>query len=512
VVLAFFLAVLTGGCGREPELFVQAGGVPLQRLDPIVQKWFGESMSRMDAHWDETAGLMGAHGYYPIRENAYYAAGLLFRSASGDVARAEVILGGVLKAQYREPGNDFYGTFRRVPTEQPPPEAKPWRHYDPNWREYVGTTLILILEEFGARLSNERVAAIREAVRVAGAGAFIRNVKPDYTNIAIMSALLLDVAGDWSQEASWRERGDLLSRALYDSFRPHQAFPEYNSPTYYGVDLYGLAMWRRHAASPALAQRGAAMEAALWRDIACFYHAGLKNMCGPYDRAYGMNMQDYDALVGVWIAMVVAERDAPLPDPPLPVFRRRIGAEIDFLTVPMYVIVGGRVPQAITNRLSRFEGTRQVRRTITDSPRREATAWMNERVMIGGEFTSGRSERSFLNQLHPATVHWLTPSGTVGWISLRATAPVDAEARAHELIIRFHGEHDAIFDIAVPDAQVSMIRNGVWRLPGLEITVRTEAAEPKVRLVNGRLEVRYAGSAGRGKAFAFRLGVRENLL
>ncbi len=502
---------LAGGCRCAPEPFVQAGGVPLPHVDPVVQKWFGESMDRSDAHWNETAGLMGTNGYFPIRENAYYAAGLLFRSASGDVARADVILEKILAAQYRQAGKEYDGTFRRTPDEQPPAKARPWHHFDPNWREYVGTTLILILEEFGPRLSKERTTAIREAIRLAGEGAFIRHVKPDYTNIAIMSALLLDVAGEWNGKAEWRERGELLSRSIYDAFLRHQAFPEYNSPTYYGVDLYGLSMSRRYAASPAIAQRGADMETALWKDIARFYHAGLKNMCGPYDRAYGMNMQEYESLVGMWIALIVPEREAPLPGPPMPVFKPRIGAELDFLTLPMYAIVGTRVPAGITNAFTRFEGTRQLSRTIADSPRRVATSWMNAQVMMGGEYTSGRGERPFLNQLHPATIHWKTPSGRIGWIRLRATAPIDAEAKEGVLFVRFHGgksNRTAVFDISVPEPQESLILGETWNLPGLPIMVRTDATGPTVKRVNDRLEVRYTSVEKQGNGLTIQLRVQ----
>ena len=56
-------------------------------------------------------------------------------------------------------------------------------------------------------------------------------------------------------------------------YRDEGGFREFNSPTYYGVDLWGLALWRR-SSSPRLVAAGQRLEAALWRDIATFYHAG----------------------------------------------------------------------------------------------------------------------------------------------------------------------------------------------------------------------------------------------
>ena len=84
-----------------------------------------------------------------VRESAWYALGLLLRDGSGDRERAAQILDAVLKAQYREPGKPWDGTFRRTPAEpEPGSEAVIWRAYDPNWREFIGTTFAVILNEY----------------------------------------------------------------------------------------------------------------------------------------------------------------------------------------------------------------------------------------------------------------------------------------------------------------------------------------------------------------------------
>lgn len=48
-------------------------------------------------------------------------------------------------------------------------------------------------------------------------------------------------------------------------------YHEYNSPTYYGVNLYALAFWRRYARSEKLAK---VPHQALWRDIARHHPRG----------------------------------------------------------------------------------------------------------------------------------------------------------------------------------------------------------------------------------------------
>jgi len=58
---------------------------------------------------------------------------------------------------------------------------------------------------------------------------------------------------------------------------------------------------------------GSEMEASLWRTTADFYNANLRNVSGPYDRAYGMDMQSYVSVVGICLRTVMDEDQAPLP-------------------------------------------------------------------------------------------------------------------------------------------------------------------------------------------------------
>ena len=122
----------------------------------------------------------------------------------------------------------------------------------------------------------------------------------------------------------------MLANAIEALFRQQQGFSEYNSPTYYGVDLWALALWRG-SASPLLQTAGLRLEAALWRDIADFYHPGLYNLCGPYDRAYGMDMMRYASLLGLWLWWGCGA--AAFPDPTRP-----FGHAHDFCATPLLAL------------------------------------------------------------------------------------------------------------------------------------------------------------------------------
>ena len=138
-----------------------------------------------------------------------------------------------------------------------------------------------MLIEYPTLLPDDLQAEMQSAIVKAAEGAFRRRVPPQYTNIALMSAFLLDWAGERFAVPIWRAQADALARAIDDLFNERQAFWEYNSPTYYGVDAFALALWRIYGLTDDFRQAGSAIEAWFWRDVARYYHAGLKNLCGP---------------------------------------------------------------------------------------------------------------------------------------------------------------------------------------------------------------------------------------
>ena len=441
----------------------------------------------LDRWWDDRAGMVlypstvgsptnpyQRPGVHLVRESAAYAVALLSRGAPGDVVRAERALGNVLDHQIDEPRSVAHGTWRRAPGE-PLPGASPreWIDYDPNWREFVGTAFALALAH-DSELSPGCVARMEAALRKACEGTLVRGVSPEYTNIALMSAFLLDWTGDRLGEPAWREAGAALGNAVADAYETSGAFPEHNSPTYYGIDLYGVALWRARARSDRLRERGAALEAALWRDLARFYHAGLRNLCGPYTRAYGMDMTRYVATLGCWIAPLVPEGRAPLPP-----FGDGVPDAHDLFELPLVAALEARAPAEVAGELAAFAGPRTVEQRITDAPGRVATATLRESAMWGGEHASGR----FVHwQHHPATIHWRAGEGRVGWARLVANAPVDVVADARGLDARVHtglpGLREADLHVwlecsAPPRAGPDVVA-GVLVFPGLELRCTSE--------------------------------------
>ena len=155
---------------------------------------------------------------------------------------------------------------------------------------------------------------IEAAIRRGCAGSYQRKTGADYTNIALMTAFLLVWSGRRFGITEWVRAGEKLGREIYDLFNQHESFNEYNSPTYYGVDLYALGLWRSYSLNEHLMEWSSKIEHALWRDIAQYYHAEMRNLAGPYDRSYGMDMRRYGAKAGLFIWLQVGRALAPFPD------------------------------------------------------------------------------------------------------------------------------------------------------------------------------------------------------
>jgi hypothetical protein len=475
-------------------------GKHIHSLNPNAQQLAAASVAWMDIYWDDAVGLLWSPGdvadpfqqhpqptgFHMVRESGWYALGLLLRNKRGDFERAIRILDVVLSCQFDEPGRPYHGTFSCAPEEPyPPAEPLEWKHYDPNWREFIVTTVAVILLEYRDRLPHTLVQKVDAAIRKAVEGALARNLAASYTNIALMNAFMLCFAGDRLGEPTWFEHGENMAKEIYRLFKIHNTFEEYNSPTYYGVDLYALALWRAHASSPLLRELGAEMEALLWTDIAQFYHADLGNLCGPFDRSYGMNMRRYVALAGEWIWLVAGQVRAPCPQ-----LDRPFAHPADFCFGPCAAILGAQAPPEAAPHFLAFQGERQVERVISDSPRRVATAWLGSDVMLGAEHTSN-SKRGHA-QFHSATVHWKIGSDKIGWIRLIHSEPVDA--RASENRIEISGAGALTFQVCAPDVPAEAIQLGRWSLPGLWVQVETNALAVRVDLKPGWIEARYTVS------------------
>ena len=217
-------------------------------LAAVTYEW-GMRWWDHDAHmvWNPPGSLvpgMEARQLHLVPNTAWLAYALL---ASGDdAAWAEGVAAvrALIELQYDRPGTVVHGTYRRfLEWPEPPDDAVMWEDYDPNWRQFVGTTFAVILEDFADRLDASVVSAIEASIGLACAGEPARRIPPSYSNPALMRAWLDGWYGLRTGNAELLDRGRAFAAAIVGSFDRHGAFDEFNSPTYYGIDLYALRLW-----------------------------------------------------------------------------------------------------------------------------------------------------------------------------------------------------------------------------------------------------------------------------
>lgn len=455
-------------------------------LDPARGDLASTTLAWCDQWWDDDRGLPWApDGHEAVRRSrslhvvpgaAWYAYGLLARNASGDQERAEQVLHALCDLQYDRPGTDWHGTFAIFAESPTPPVERPemWTDYDPNWRQFLGTTFLAILARYEDGLAADLVARLDGALRLAVTGELPHRVPASYSNIALMKAALEVGAGVRHNEPSWVSDGEDLARRVVAGFDRHGAFDEYNSPTYYGVDLFGLACWRSLAPSNHLQEEGARIEAALWRDTARWWHAGLGNMCAPYTRTYGIDLHDYVGKLCLWLWAGLGRDHAPLPALTPDAVHGH-----DFFAGAITAALGARIPADARPEFEGFTGERTVEQVIStpkpgsdQPPERIAAGWLAESVMIGAERST--TDLSWWDQYVAAAMHWQRPDGGIGWLTIRMPGPSGAAAIPGRLDVPRvgNGTEPAVLTVNVGDDDAAPpTADGTWRLAGLTVEV-----------------------------------------
>lgn len=359
------------------------------------------SVAWMDAFFDAEANLLrypSNSRWHAVRESLWYAAGLLVLRRED---RALRVFDAVLALQFDQPGAIWDGTWPRAPEEAKPRDgAMVWRDYDPNWRQFIGCLLGVMLRDFAQTLGPARCDDARAAIARAIRGEPPARIAAGYSNIALMQAWLLCELGD-------RAQGERLAAEIEQLYREEGGFREFNSPTYYGVDLWGLALWRR-SGSALLVAAGQRLEDALWRDIGMFYHPGMRNLCGPYDRAYGLDMTRYASLLGLWMWWAGGEGTRAFPD-----VSRPFGHAHDFCAAPLMAFAPPTVPEEVHAALSAPVQERTVARRIGN---RTVTAMLRRDLMLGAV---DRAAHDPNGQATPITAHWFDENGDVAWLCIR---------------------------------------------------------------------------------------------
>ncbi len=363
-----------------------------------------------------TPGLdLRSLGLHSVRESAL---GALLDLGDGEVDRASAALDAVLLTQYDAPGTPWDGTFKVTAEEGDPPgaDAVEWLHYDPNWRQFLGCTLALVADRFGDRLDPDLAARVADAAVRGARREPADRIPPWYTNPNLMQAWLATWAGRREGDRDLVDAGLARARRTARRFDETGDVDEYNSPTYDGVDLLALALWVADPPDPGLAGPGERMLAGIAGRVATLFHPATASVCGPYARAYGIGLDRYVSLIGLWL------RAAGVDRPVLP-------ADLDVGTVHVHDLyfapLVSLLAEPVTPHLAVLGASPGGRRPPVAHEQRlgdvVATSRLDERVAVGA--ARGPVPAFARDQFVPLTVHAAGPTGT-SWIGLRPHADV----------------------------------------------------------------------------------------
>jgi len=230
---------------------------------------------------------------HPTRESLSYAVSLL--DAGECSGRARAILDRVLDLQADDPDARYCGCwpwYAEVPLTE-------MIRVDENWAAFLGKQLVEVLADGAERLPGTLRRRTRQALSRATRFVRRRDVRPGYTNIALMSAFVAVAAGQVLADDDLLAYGRGALRDLVGYTRYHGGFTEYNSPTYTRVSLREIGRMLRYFERDDDRALARELSREAWRTLAAHYHVPTEGLAGPHLRAYANLDTDIDAYVHV---------------------------------------------------------------------------------------------------------------------------------------------------------------------------------------------------------------------
>lgn len=139
------------------------------------------------------------------------------------------------------------------------------------------------------------------------------NLYPAYSNPSIMRAFVSGYVGRRANDSNMTIAGENYAKEIIDLFVRDNTLSEFNSGTYAGVSLFALTLWAKYMPNDSLmGEYGPRMLHDTWSVLGELYHAGMKNVAGPWDRAYGFDMNKYLSILALQMWTLVGKEMAPI--------------------------------------------------------------------------------------------------------------------------------------------------------------------------------------------------------
>ncbi|KAH7035151.1 uncharacterized protein B0I36DRAFT_88856 [Microdochium trichocladiopsis] len=463
---------------------------------PNAQQLLDESMEWMDRYYDSEFGYLYDFGgasalRHETRSSVWYSLGLLARNGKGDAEEAEKILSLVVDAQYKNVSAQWYGDYQVYPEE---PElatdtypAVIYNSWDPNWRGFIGTVMVIILEEFSGLLKNETqdllVASlynttIGDTYRVGGVDD--DNLYPAYSNPSIMRAFVSGWVGRRVNDQNMTDAGEMYAQEIIDLFSMSNTLSEFNSGTYTGVSTFGLTLWAKYLPKTSImGQKGPEMLLETWKAVAKLWHPEMKNMAGPWDRSYGYDMNRYLSIMALWFWTIIGKENSSLIKRP-----ELMSHSADFAFAPMVVVLTDFLESFLPKDLKKSLTTFDVEERTFDAQAfyppydtmpRNISTWLSHNLTIGAESFNqtdlggpARSQEAF----NPVVAQWKVGS-EIAFLSLYPTEKaLQAKVSPGKVSISYpRGTSSSIFSLMVSTFSTQRTVKTLEDIQGLDLTV-----------------------------------------
>lgn len=252
---------------------------------------------------------------------------------------------------------------------------------------------------------------------------------------------------------------------------------------------------RRYSKNERLIPLAEEIEEGIWRDMAEFYNPDMRNFCGPYSRAYEMDMAVHTCFCDM---LYWALGEEAFPWHPF---------STESVINPLMLLGDIRIPDDVKRAFltskqdavlcHRFRELSERGDPESNSSLCTATGWITPELMTGA--LSGSKNPS--HQLHPLVVFWKQNSG-LGTIKLLRCLPdgtmnhlhtvyFDGKADRNHLTmdiqVDVRRDVDVFFEIEGENMTNARIAENEWRLPGLAVHVCAQAPLPECRKINERV-------------------------
>lgn len=116
-----------------------------------------------------------------------------------------------------------------------------------------------------------------------------------------MRAFVSGWMGRRTSDTNMTTSGEAYAGEIIALFNETGTLSEFNSGTYTGVSIFGLLLWSLYLPQDSvMASMGPEMLRRTWEAVAELWHPGMRNMAGPWDRAYGYDMNRYLSVMALW--------------------------------------------------------------------------------------------------------------------------------------------------------------------------------------------------------------------